>query len=218
MSQWHCTAGGTKYGPVELDVLRQWLNEGRVKPADLVWTEGMAEWQPASTVVELQIAAPGGIAGASALPSADPTAGSPAGAATDPFASAGAPASAPSAASSPAAFGGQPGIAGAQPGYYPAALPNAPGAVTGMVCGIIGAAVVMSCFGGIASLILGIVALQQSKKAKATIAMYPGSYGGAGMATAGYVLGIVSIILGILCILYLVAVIGMAITGNMNRF
>ena len=53
MGQWHCTVGGQRYGPVELEALRQWLAEGRLKPSDLVWTEGMASWQPAGLVPEV---------------------------------------------------------------------------------------------------------------------------------------------------------------------
>ncbi len=210
MSQWHCTAGGNKYGPVELDVLRQWLTEGRVKPTDLVWTEGMADWQQASGVTELQAAIPSGSAGAAGA-AAGATAGS---ATTDPPAGAAAPASTPGAAYSPAPFAGPPAAAGVQPAYYPVSLPNAPGAVAGMVCGIIGVALMCSC---VVSLVLGIVAISQSKKAKAAIAMYPGSYGGAGMATAGHVLGIIAIILGILSIIYYIvyfAVMGAAMHGS----
>ena len=53
MGQWHCSIGGQQYGPVELVVVREWLTEGRLRPSDLVWTEGMASWQPAASVPEL---------------------------------------------------------------------------------------------------------------------------------------------------------------------
>jgi ferric-dicitrate binding protein FerR (iron transport regulator) len=58
MAQWHCTVSGQQYGPVELEAVRQWLAEGRLKSSDMVWTEGMAAWQPAGSVPELG-AAPG---------------------------------------------------------------------------------------------------------------------------------------------------------------
>jgi len=32
------------------DVLREWASSGRLKPTDNVWTEGMTDWAPASTV------------------------------------------------------------------------------------------------------------------------------------------------------------------------
>jgi hypothetical protein len=41
---------GQKYGPVSDDVLREWAASGRLKPTDHVWTEGMSDWAPASTV------------------------------------------------------------------------------------------------------------------------------------------------------------------------
>lgn len=89
----------------------------------------------------------------------------------------------------------QPPMAPPPPYYYPppVQLPNAPGAVSSLVCGIVGVVLCWTCLGG---LILGIVAIMQSKKAKQNIAAYPGQYGGAGMATAGLVLGIIATALG----------------------
>jgi len=55
--QWHCFVGGQRYGPVDDDVLREWAASGRLRPTDNVWTEGMAEWAPASTVGGLFAAA-----------------------------------------------------------------------------------------------------------------------------------------------------------------
>ena len=80
--------------------------------------------------------------------------------------------------------------------YYgpPPNLPAAPGAQTALVCGIIG------CTG----LVLGPIALSNSKKAKAVIAAQPMSYGGAGLATAGYVLGIIATIWGAIAVVYIV--------------
>ncbi len=50
MKEWYCYVGGRRYGPISEDVLRQWAAEGRLRPTDQVWTEGMAEWAPARTV------------------------------------------------------------------------------------------------------------------------------------------------------------------------
>ena len=50
MSEWYCNVGGTRYGPVSQEQVLSWIAEGRVKPDDLVWHEGMAEWAPASAV------------------------------------------------------------------------------------------------------------------------------------------------------------------------
>jgi hypothetical protein len=191
MALWHCTAGGTKYGPITHEVLRQWLSEGRVRPADLVWTEGMANWQPASSVADLitgidltasaaPAPAPGAWpAGGAAPSSAGPMAGAQAADAT--------PGASPATFSAPVY---------PQQAYYPVSRPSAPGAVASMVCGIIG--VVVGCTG----LILGIVAIYQARKAREIIALNPGRYDGAGMATAGFVLGIIAIVVGVFGLLW----------------
>ncbi len=48
--QWFCSVGGQQYGPVSEEELRSWVASGRVRPADLVWSEGMAEWTAASMI------------------------------------------------------------------------------------------------------------------------------------------------------------------------
>jgi len=45
---------GEHYGPVEPYQLQQLIQQGTVRRDDLVWTEGMAEWLPASTVPGLR--------------------------------------------------------------------------------------------------------------------------------------------------------------------
>ena len=59
MKQWYCIIGGQQYGPVSEDELRGWVAQGRVKPTDQVWTDGMAAWTPASAVPGL-FTTPGG--------------------------------------------------------------------------------------------------------------------------------------------------------------
>ena len=51
MAMWHCVVGGQQYGPVDETTLAQWAQEGRLKATDSVWSEGMAQWQPAGTVL-----------------------------------------------------------------------------------------------------------------------------------------------------------------------
>lgn len=53
MEQWHCIVAGQQYGPVTLDVLQAWVAEGRLKPTDYVWTEGMETWTEACSVAGL---------------------------------------------------------------------------------------------------------------------------------------------------------------------
>lgn len=50
---WYYAQSGQQYGPIAEDDLKQLLAERRVLPGDLVWRQGMADWQPASSVVEL---------------------------------------------------------------------------------------------------------------------------------------------------------------------
>ena len=53
MAFWHYTVGGQPQNPIALQDLQMMLANGQVQPGDLVWTEGMAQWQPAGTVPEL---------------------------------------------------------------------------------------------------------------------------------------------------------------------
>jgi hypothetical protein len=87
------------------------------------------------------------------------------------------------------------------PPMYPTPAPpleTAPGAIAALVCGIIG--VVINCTG----VIMGVIALVQRKKAMEHIQAQPGRYGGQGFCTAGLVLGIISIIVGSISVIWLV--------------
>jgi uncharacterized membrane protein len=55
MAQWYCIVDGQRYGPGTEQEVRAWMAEGRVKPTDYVWAEGMPTWAPAA-----QIFGPGG--------------------------------------------------------------------------------------------------------------------------------------------------------------
>ncbi|TMQ25112.1 MAG: DUF4190 domain-containing protein [Deltaproteobacteria bacterium] len=76
-------------------------------------------------------------------------------------------------------------------GLYHGPRLNAPGSVAALVLGIVG--VVFFCLG----VVLGPLAIWQSNAAKAAISRDP-AYGGGGMATAGLVLGIISLLIGLL--------------------
>jgi len=41
-----CPPSGGQYGPIRLQLLRQWLDEGRVTHDSLVWREGWLQWAP----------------------------------------------------------------------------------------------------------------------------------------------------------------------------
>ena len=75
---------------------------------------------------------------------------------------------------------------------------SAPGAVGSMVCGIIS---IVVCWLPFVGLILGIIALVLSGKARRAAADEPGRYA-TGMATAGLVCGIIGTVLGGLYLIY----------------
>ena len=43
-------ATGGQFGPASGEIMRSWLNEGRVAATSLVWRAGWSEWRPAATV------------------------------------------------------------------------------------------------------------------------------------------------------------------------
>jgi len=45
-------ADGQQYGPVSVEMIRQWLAENRLRPESLVQAEGSAEWKPLSSFPE----------------------------------------------------------------------------------------------------------------------------------------------------------------------
>ncbi len=73
-----------------------------------------------------------------------------------------------------------------------------PGALAGMILGIV--AIATSCY--IAGFILGIIGLSKSKKALALDAENPEVYTGAGMAKAGKICSIIGIVVGAISIVY----------------
>jgi TM2 domain-containing membrane protein YozV len=49
-NQWYYALLGQQYGPVPEEELRNLVSGGQLLPGDVVWTEGMTEWAPASQV------------------------------------------------------------------------------------------------------------------------------------------------------------------------
>jgi type IV pilus assembly protein PilA len=70
---WYHARGGQHVGPVSLAELTRRIGAGEVGSDDLVWREGMPDWQPARTVSELAGALPAGPA-AAPLPGSSPSA------------------------------------------------------------------------------------------------------------------------------------------------
>src|SRR6478752_9603334 len=55
--QWYYSKNGTQLGPVEEDELRAKLAAGEISQVDLVWKDGMSDWQPVAKVAELTLSA-----------------------------------------------------------------------------------------------------------------------------------------------------------------
>lgn len=56
MSLYHVAKpDGTRVGPFDLDTINTMLINGQLEPASLVWTEGMAEWAPVTTVATVPL-------------------------------------------------------------------------------------------------------------------------------------------------------------------
>ena len=53
--QFHVTINGAAVGPLTMQVLQQMIPAGTFNASSLVWRQGMAGWQPASTVPELAV-------------------------------------------------------------------------------------------------------------------------------------------------------------------
>jgi hypothetical protein len=48
--QWHYLSRGKQGGPVSPGQLKRMADSGQFRPADMVWTDGMSEWVPASAL------------------------------------------------------------------------------------------------------------------------------------------------------------------------
>ena len=66
--KWHYSHDGTQQGPVTEDEIKGMISAGSVKPSDLVWCDGMAGWEPVSSVAELMPQAPAEAVAASDAP------------------------------------------------------------------------------------------------------------------------------------------------------
>ena len=92
-----------------------------------------------------------------------------------------------------------------QPGYGGYVQPNHPKATLALILGIIGVA--LCPFAGIGGFIVG-------RRTRAEIDASQGQWGGRGFATAGWVMGIISIVLAAIWIVYLVVVIVIAASST----
>jgi hypothetical protein len=59
MADWYYVQGGQQQGPVSIEALRELAADGRLKANEIVWTEGMPNWQPAGQVSGLMLSVAG---------------------------------------------------------------------------------------------------------------------------------------------------------------
>lgn len=74
MAQWYYSKNGTQLGPIAQEELRSKLSSSEISQSDLVWKDGMGDWQPAGMIAELAISAtrtspPGQVPPVTAAPS-----------------------------------------------------------------------------------------------------------------------------------------------------
>ncbi|MFN4244187.1 MAG: DUF4339 domain-containing protein [Tepidisphaerales bacterium] len=62
-ASWYYARGDTPLGPVSRETLEMLARRGELRPSDLVWTEGMVDWAPASAVLGPVWGGGGGSAG-----------------------------------------------------------------------------------------------------------------------------------------------------------
>ena len=70
--EWYYTSAGQQSGPVPLERLKELVYNGTLKARDLVWKQGMSQWNPLSSVPELFPPVGGGNAGSPAYSGAPP--------------------------------------------------------------------------------------------------------------------------------------------------
>lgn len=172
---WYYAKDGVQHGPTTEGDLRTKLESGELSATDLVWRDGMAEWQPASEVAEFAVS----------LPAPEPASESG-------DASASAPSMAPSPYQTPQSEVAAP-AAGALPvGPPPEGSGKATASLVLGICGLVGWCI--PCIG----LILGILAVvyggqvMDAAKARAELEPYIGK------AKAGRTMGFITIALSVL--------------------
>ena len=56
MADWYYARGGERFGPMSIDDLKRAAADGEVRATDRAWTDGWAEWQPATDVPGIHFA------------------------------------------------------------------------------------------------------------------------------------------------------------------
>jgi hypothetical protein len=57
-SAWYFVQNGKQYGPVSSQDLQSRLAAGALQPADMIWCEGLSDWQTAGSIFDTRVSAP----------------------------------------------------------------------------------------------------------------------------------------------------------------
>jgi len=220
MSQWMYATGGEQQGPVTDAELRRLAADGSLKPADLIWREGLKDWVPAGRVKGLfpaQASAPAAPAAFRGTPSPPGFSGGEGRGEGD----CGVPLTRPSATLSP--HGGERDallIGVPQNAATPAAAPQpaapsgppAPApkmsvmAIMSILCGVLSVLMALAgglccTLGGIPAALVAVTGIVLGLVARKRIARSAGTLGHGGMAIAGLIVGIIALVLSIIVII-----------------
>ena len=168
--EWYFSEKGRQAGPISEEQLKSKIAVGSIKAGDLVWTDGMADWVPVSSIPELAASVPG--ASSSATPPPEPVERGP----VTPYQPQGGPQ--------------QPLAGGYQGPPVEAGKSN-----SSMILGI--CALVFSCMPCI-GLILGILAISSGNQFIAMAQVKSELQPYLGKAKAGKIMGIIAIVLSVL--------------------
>ncbi|MBB5351397.1 hypothetical protein HNR46_001633 [Haloferula luteola] len=171
MSQWYYSHDGQQKGPVPVSELSRLASVGEFDPEkDLVWREGMPDWQPAVTVDDLPFGEP------AAPPEVPATPAPPAQEVASPYQ---APVSPPA-----------PSAGSTSPVATTSGL-----AIASLVCGLCG---FFTCILWFLSLPIAVAAIITGHMAHSQIRALPAERQGKGLATVGLILGYLSALLAAL--------------------
>ncbi|GAA5482520.1 GYF domain-containing protein [Haloferula sargassicola] len=172
MSQWYYSHDGQQKGPVPVSELSRLASAGDFDPeTDLVWREGMPDWQPAVTVDDLPFGKP-----ADPVPVETVEASAPG---PSPYQS---PVEAPAPTPAPASTA-------------PVPVATAGLAIASLVCGVIG---FFTCFLWCLAIPAAVAAIITGHMAVSKIKAEPERLKGKGLATAGLVSGYLGLLLAVL--------------------
>ncbi len=102
-----------------------------------------------------------------------------------------------------------------QPGFGPVAQTNSK-ATTSMVLGIVGLASMVFCY-GVLSIVLGPIAFFMGRSAQKEMEVAPSAWSNAGMAKAGWIMGLIQTVLSVIAIAAIAAfIIWVATTDDSN--